>query len=140
MHIQVKIGDFGLARSLQQDYYIGEGTLPIKWMPPESLSYGKFSIKSDVWSFGILTWEIVTIGSRPYEGKEPHEVKEYVINKGHLEIPEICHPILCENLLKCWSYNPGDRPSFSTLHSNFETLWLDLKECSEAETSLSCAF
>ena len=62
MYIQVKIGDFGLARILEQDYYIGEGTLPIKWMPPESLSYGKFSTKSDVWSFGVLTWEVLTLG------------------------------------------------------------------------------
>ena len=51
-----------MARVLFKDYYRGGGTLPIKWMPPESLSEGKFSVKSDVWSFAVLVWEIFTQG------------------------------------------------------------------------------
>ena len=61
---QVKIGDFGLARDVyKNDYYRGGGYLPVKWMSPESLMEHKFSIQSDVWSFAVLIWEIMTLGN-----------------------------------------------------------------------------
>ena len=60
----VKIGDFGLAKNLRsKEYYKGEGLLPVKWMAPESIMDGIFTIKSDVWTFGILMWEILTLGN-----------------------------------------------------------------------------
>ena len=60
----VKIGDFGLAKNIRtKEYYKGEGLLPLKWMAPESLMDGIFTIKSDVWTFGILMWEILTLGN-----------------------------------------------------------------------------
>ena len=60
---QVKIADFGLARGVHKNsYYIGGTFLPIRWMAPESIIDRKFSTKSDVWSFGVLTWEVLTLG------------------------------------------------------------------------------
>ena len=62
-YLQVKIGDFGLARGMHKNsYYKGGEFLPVRWMPPEALMDRKFSSKSDVWSFGVLVWEILNLG------------------------------------------------------------------------------
>ena len=67
----VKISDFGLSRDIYAaDYYRMQtkSLVPLRWMPPESIFFGKFSAESDVWSYGVLLWEIVTCGERPYTG------------------------------------------------------------------------
>ena len=83
--LQVKIGDFGLARDVyKSDYYRGGGYLPVKWMSPESLMEHKFSTQSDVWSFGVLIWEIMTLGHRPYQEKSNSEVYTLALTKRNL--------------------------------------------------------
>ena len=89
----VKIGDFGLAKDLySHEYYRkeGQGLLPVRWMPPESLQEGLFTSKSDVWAFGVTLWEIYTLGFQPYPARTNHEVFEFVIHGGRNERPDRC--------------------------------------------------
>lgn len=111
----VKIGDFGLARDIyKNDYYRkeGEGLLPVRWMSPESLVDGVFTSQSDIWAFGVLCWEIMTLGQQPYPARNNVEVLHYVRNGGRLGRPSGCPDELYKLMLKCWSYLPEDRPTF----------------------------
>ncbi|XP_058444154.1 protein sevenless isoform X2 [Malaya genurostris] len=111
----VKIGDFGLARDIyNNDYYRkeGEGLLPVRWMSPESLVDGVFTSQSDIWAFGVLLWEIMTLGQQPYPARNNLEVLHYVRDGGRLTRPQDCPEELYQLMLKCWSYSPEDRPTF----------------------------
>ncbi|KAL3277022.1 hypothetical protein HHI36_012384 [Cryptolaemus montrouzieri] len=111
----VKIGDFGLARDIyKNDYYRkeGEGLLPVRWMAPESLVDGVFTSQSDVWAFGILLWEIMTLGQQPYPARNNLEVLHYVKSGGRLGKPVDCPVELHSLMLKCWQFVPDTRPTF----------------------------
>ncbi|CAH0553544.1 unnamed protein product [Brassicogethes aeneus] len=111
----VKIGDFGLARDIyKNDYYRkeGEGLLPVRWMAPESLVDGVFTSQSDVWAFGVLLWEIMTLGQQPYPARNNLEVLHYVRSGGRLGKPTDCPEDLHNLMLKCWEYIPDKRPTF----------------------------
>ncbi|XP_036141230.1 proto-oncogene tyrosine-protein kinase ROS isoform X3 [Monomorium pharaonis] len=110
----VKIGDFGLARDIyKNDYYRkeGEGLLPVRWMAPESLVDGVFTSQSDVWAFGVLMWEITSLGQQPYPARNNLEVLHYVRAGGRLPKPLNCPPTLHQLMLRCWSAADA-RPSF----------------------------
>ncbi|XP_042220290.1 proto-oncogene tyrosine-protein kinase ROS-like isoform X2 [Homarus americanus] len=111
----VKIGDFGLARDIyKNDYYRkeGEGLLPVRWMSPESLVDGVFTSHSDVWAFGVLLWEILTLGQEPYPARSNLEVLHYVRSGGRLTRPTNCPEELHKLMERCWSYSPENRPTF----------------------------
>lgn len=111
----VKIGDFGMTRDIYEtDYYRkgGKGLLPVRWMSPESLKDGIFTPHSDVWSFGVVLWEIVTLAEQPYQGMSNEQVLHFVIDNGVLEKPENCPEKLHELMRWCWQQNPKQRPSF----------------------------
>ncbi|XP_029659214.1 proto-oncogene tyrosine-protein kinase ROS-like isoform X2 [Formica exsecta] len=120
----VKIGDFGLSRNVSKnDYYrkMGQGLFPICWMAPESLVLGIFTSHSDVWSFGVLMWEITSLGEHPYTGKTNLEVIDYVRGGGRLPMPLNCPSTLYELMLRCW--NPAnDRPNFKLCLENIIAL------------------
>ncbi|KAG7159528.1 Tyrosine kinase receptor Cad96Ca-like 2 [Homarus americanus] len=90
-----------------------KGALPIRWMAPESLYMSIFTHKSDVWSFGIMCWEIVTLGSTPYPGMTAREVMRRVREGYRLDRPDHCHPELYRIVTKCWHQDLNKRPSFS---------------------------
>ncbi|XP_071080803.1 ALK tyrosine kinase receptor-like [Haliotis cracherodii] len=90
---KAKIADFGMARDIyRSDYYkkAGNALLPVKWMPPEAFLDGIFTTKTDVWSFGILLWEIFSLGYMPYPGCSNEEVMHYVTVGGRLDAPDSC--------------------------------------------------
>ncbi|KAM4690059.1 insulin receptor-related protein [Rhinophrynus dorsalis] len=116
--LTVKIGDFGMTRDIYEtDYYRkgGKSLLPVRWMSPESLKDGIFTTHSDVWSFGVVLWEIATLAEQPYQGLANEQVLHFVIDHGILEKPEHCPDRLHELMHWCWQKNPKHRPSFTQI-------------------------
>uniref|UniRef100_A0A8C4EDV7 Tyrosine-protein kinase n=1 Tax=Dicentrarchus labrax TaxID=13489 RepID=A0A8C4EDV7_DICLA len=121
----VKVADFGLSRLMTGDTYTAHAgaKFPIKWTAPESLAYNKFSIKSDVWAFGVLLWEIATYGMSPYPGIDLSQVYELLEKDYRMDRPEGCPEKVYELMTACWRWNPSERPSFAETHQAFETMF-----------------
>ncbi|KAG7330037.1 hypothetical protein KOW79_006259 [Hemibagrus wyckioides] len=117
-----KIADFGLARVIEDNEYSArEGAkFPIKWTAPEAINYGSFTIKSDMWSFGILIYEIVTYGKIPYTGLSNGEVMARVQRGYRMQCPENCPSELYEIMTSCWKAKPEERPTFEYMQSVLE--------------------
>ncbi|XP_060740610.1 NT-3 growth factor receptor isoform X2 [Tachysurus vachellii] len=108
----VKIGDFGMSRDIySMDYYRvgGHTMLPIRWMPPESIMYRKFSTESDVWSFGVIMWEIFTYGKQPWFQLSNNEVIECITQGRILDRPRLCPKEVYDLMLGCWQREPQQR-------------------------------
>ncbi|KAF5274810.1 hypothetical protein FQR65_LT00393 [Abscondita terminalis] len=132
----VKIADFGLARLIKEDEYEARvgARFPIKWTAPEAANYSKFSIKSDVWSFGILLTELVTFGRIPYPGMTNAEVLHQVDHGYRMPNPSGCPDALYDIMLECWHRDAMKRPTFETLQWKLEDFFTmegsDYKEAS----------
>ena len=114
----VKIGDFGMSRKLySKDYYRinGQVVLPVRWMSPEALIYGKFSVEGDVWSFGVVMWEVFSYAIQPYYGISNEEVTEAIRRGRTLKIPEDCPSEVYDLMKECWSMDSQSRPDFDEL-------------------------
>ncbi|XP_040216595.1 muscle, skeletal receptor tyrosine-protein kinase isoform X1 [Rana temporaria] len=122
----VKIADFGLSRNIYSaDYYKANenDAIPIRWMPPESIFYNRYTTESDVWAYGVVLWEIFSYGMQPYYGMAHEEVIYYVRDGNILSCPENC-PLELYNLMRlCWSKMPTDRPSFASIHRILERMY-----------------
>ncbi|KAL0604916.1 Proto-oncogene tyrosine-protein kinase LCK [Plecturocebus cupreus] len=120
--LSCKIADFGLARLIEDNEYTArEGAkFPIKWTAPEAINYGTFTIKSDVWSFGILLTEIVTHGRIPYPGMTNPEVIQKLEQGYRMVCPDNCPEELYNIMMLCWKERPEDRPTFDYLHNVLE--------------------
>ncbi|XP_030051429.1 tyrosine-protein kinase Blk [Microcaecilia unicolor] len=120
-----KIADFGLARIIDDEYTAKEGAkFPIKWTAPEAINFGTFSIKSDVWSFGILLTETITFGRIPYPGMTNPDVIR-VLDRGYrMPCPDGCPLELYEIMIKCWRNKPEERPTFEYLQSVLEDFYI----------------
>ncbi|KAG2457415.1 ALK kinase, partial [Polypterus senegalus] len=133
-----KIGDFGMARDIYRASYYrkgGRAMLPVKWMPPEAFLEGVFTSKTDTWSFGVLLWEIFSLGYMPYPCKTNQEVLEFVTSGGRMDPPKGCPgPVMGTHgeekwisltqmtlfcsyriMTQCWQHCPEHRPNFSTI-------------------------
>ncbi|KAJ8289591.1 hypothetical protein GJAV_G00003070 [Gymnothorax javanicus] len=113
-----KIGDFGMARDIYRASYYrkgGRAMLPVKWMPPEAFMEGIFTSKTDTWSFGVLLWEIFSLGYMPYPSRSNQEVLEFVTNGGRMDPPKNCPGPVYRIMTQCWQHQPEDRPNFSTI-------------------------
>ncbi|KAM9328843.1 fibroblast growth factor receptor 3 [Gastrophryne carolinensis] len=114
----MKIADFGLARDIHNiDYYkkTTNGRLPVKWMAPEALFDRVYTHQSDVWSFGVLLWEIFTLGGSPYPGIPVEELFK-LLKEGHrMDKPANCTHELYMIMRECWHAIPSQRPTFKQL-------------------------
>ncbi|XP_078266688.1 tyrosine-protein kinase TXK [Rhinoraja longicauda] len=113
----VKVSDFGMARYVLDDEYTSStgSKFPVKWSPPEVFHLSKFSSKSDVWSFGVLMWEVFTEGRMPFENKSNAEVVEEISGGERLYRPSHASPVVFQIMYSCWHEKPDGRPSFLEL-------------------------
>lgn len=132
----VKIASLGMMR---RDYMTDYAKLnwlqqmpfamPLRWMSPESLQYGKFSIASDVWSFGIVLWEMFALGNRPWAEFSNDQVIELVAQRGQtLPRPPDCPEAVFAIMQSCWTFQPEQRPTFAELKNRFMASSSDLFE------------
>ncbi|NXF39544.1 BMX kinase, partial [Nyctibius bracteatus] len=121
-NLTVKVSDFGMTRYVLDDLYISSlGTkFPVKWSAPEVFHYTKFSSKSDVWAFGILMWEVFTLGKQPYELYDNMQVIEKISQGYRLYRPQLVSDIIYQIMYNCWHELPEKRPAFYQLLSFFE--------------------
>lgn len=115
----IKIGDFGMSQNLYNaDYYRVKGSviLPVRWMSPEAVIYGKFSTESDVWSFGVVMWEVFSFAMQPYYGTSNVEVTEAIRRHKILKPPTDCPNAIYEIMKLCWNQNSALRPTFEELY------------------------
>merc|ERR1711915_675167 len=120
----VKISDFGMSRE-EEEYIVSDGLkqIPIKWTAPEALNYGKYTSLCDVWSFGVLAWEIFSKGGTPYQGMTNTRARELIDSGYRMPAPEGTPDEVYQLMLRCWQYEPDDRPHFAEIHATVDLLY-----------------
>ena len=123
---KVKISDFGLSRYVNDELvYVSSNKsrrLPIKWMSVEAIYHQEFTIASDVWAYGVVLFEIVTLGGTPYPSIENHELCKMLKSGYRMEKPETCDDTIYDVMLHCWNEIPSERPTFTELREHLETI------------------
>ncbi|XP_070367069.1 ephrin type-A receptor 2 isoform X2 [Equus asinus] len=121
-----KVSDFGLSRVLEDDpeatYTTSGGKIPIRWTAPEAISYRKFTSASDVWSYGIVMWEVMTYGERPYWELSNHEVMKAINDGFRLPTPMDCPSAIYQLMMQCWQQERARRPKFADIVSILDKL------------------
>ncbi|XP_066502934.1 ephrin type-A receptor 3 isoform X2 [Hoplias malabaricus] len=121
-----KVSDFGLSRVLEDDpeaaYTTRGGKIPIRWTAPEAIAYRKFTSASDVWSYGIVMWEVISYGERPYWEMSNQDVIKAIDEGYRLPAPMDCPVVLHQLMLDCWEKNRSDRPKFGQIVNSLDCL------------------
>ncbi|XP_039980855.1 ephrin type-A receptor 7 isoform X2 [Xiphias gladius] len=114
-----KVSDFGLSRVIDDDpeavYTTTGGKIPVRWTAPEAIQYRKFTSASDVWSYGIVMWEVMSYGERPYWDMSNQDVIKAIEEGYRLPAPMDCPPGLHQLMLDCWQKDRGERPKFDQI-------------------------
>ncbi|XP_047663313.1 ephrin type-A receptor 2 [Tachysurus fulvidraco] len=125
-NLECKVSDFGLSRVLEDDpegtYTTSGGKIPIRWTAPEAIAYRKFTSASDVWSFGIVMWEVMAFGERPYWDMSNHEVMKAINEAFRLPAPMDCPSAVYQLMLQCWLQDRSKRPRFQDILSLLDKL------------------
>ncbi|XP_077167572.1 ephrin type-A receptor 2 [Paroedura picta] len=121
-----KVSDFGLSRELEEDagatYTTSGGKIPIRWTAPEAILHRKFTSASDVWSYGIVMWEVMSYGERPYWELSNHEVMKAITEGFRLPAPLDCPSAVYQMMMQCWQQERSHRPKFSDIVSILDKL------------------
>uniref|UniRef100_A0A8C6LLK0 receptor protein-tyrosine kinase n=1 Tax=Nothobranchius furzeri TaxID=105023 RepID=A0A8C6LLK0_NOTFU len=121
-----KVSDFGLSRVLEDDaeaaYTTRGGKIPIRWTAPEAIAYRKFTSASDAWSYGIVLWEVMSYGERPYWEMSNQDVIKAVDEGYRLPPPMDCPATLYQLMLDCWQKERNNRPKFEQIVSILDKL------------------
>uniref|UniRef100_A0A8C7ILK6 receptor protein-tyrosine kinase n=1 Tax=Oncorhynchus kisutch TaxID=8019 RepID=A0A8C7ILK6_ONCKI len=125
-NLECKVSDFGLSRVLEDDpegtYTTSGGKIPIRWTAPEAIAYRKFTSASDVWSFGIVMWEVMAFGERPYWDMSNCEVMKAINEAFRLPAPMDCPSTVYQLMLQCWLQERSKRPRFPDIVSLLDKL------------------
>ncbi|XP_017848568.1 tyrosine-protein kinase Fer isoform X3 [Drosophila busckii] len=124
----VKISDFGMSRE-EEEYIVSDGMkqIPVKWTAPEALNFGKYTSLCDVWSYGILMWEIFSKGDTPYSGMSNSRARERIDTGYRMPTPENTPPEMYRLMLKCWAADVESRPHFEDIYNVVDALILRLE-------------
>ncbi|XP_036355998.1 tyrosine-protein kinase Fer-like isoform X5 [Octopus sinensis] len=119
----IKISDFGMSRE-EEMYVVSDGMkqIPIKWTAPEALNYGKYTSLCDVWSFGILMWEVFSSGLTPYQGMSNAQAKERIDAGYRMPAPQGTPEEIYELMHRCWKYDPEARPHFDEINKELKKI------------------
>nr|KAG5709599.1 hypothetical protein BaRGS_001649 [Batillaria attramentaria] len=120
-----KIADFGLSKNDETYVKTSSTRVPIRWMAVESLFSNTYTTQSDVWSFGVVLWEVFTLGGTPYSSTDTQQLFTYLKDGYRLKRPRLCDQTTYAMMLQCWNENPERRPSFSELCGRLQRMLED---------------
>ncbi|XP_078379905.1 proto-oncogene tyrosine-protein kinase receptor Ret-like [Oculina patagonica] len=120
-----KVTDFGMARDVQQENIYEKktkGRLPVKWTAYEALLYGTYTTKSDIWSYGVVLYEIFTIGGSPYPRMDGRKIANMLQQGYRMPKPQHVDDKLYQIMMKCWQNDPDTRPTFTDLKNQLKDM------------------